>query len=101
MKPSAYLLNTARGPLVDAGALLEAIDSGGLAGAGLDVFDPEPPPADSPLRNHPRIIATPHIASGTAESFNRMETRALEQVLAFFRDQPVAHLVNPQVLDRN
>ena len=98
MKPSAYLLNTARGPLIDADALLAAVHSGKLAGAGLDVFDPEPPPSDSPLRNHPQIIATPHIASGTIESFNRMETRALEQVLAFFRDQPVVHLVNPDAL---
>jgi len=98
MKPGAYLLNTARGPLIDADALLAAVNSGKLAGAGLDVFDPEPLPVDSPLRNHPRIIATPHIASGTMESFNRMETRALEQVLAFFRDEPVAHLVNPDAL---
>jgi D-3-phosphoglycerate dehydrogenase len=98
MKPGAYLLNMGRGALVDSAALLDAINSGQLAGAGLDVFDPEPLPAASPLRNHPRIIATPHTAGNTVEGRTRMEQAALAQVLAFFRGEPVANIVNPEVL---
>ena len=97
MKQGAYLLNLARGTLVDEEALLEALDSGHLAGAGLDVFDPEPLPVESRLRTHPMIIATPHSASGTYEGRRRMETMAVERVLTFFRGERPPDVVNPAV----
>lgn len=99
MKDGAYLLNLARGPLVDAAALLDAVDSGKLAGAGIDVFEPEPPSVDSRLRNHPHIIATPHVAGVTVEGRTRMEQMAVERVLAFFRGERPENVVNPAVFD--
>ena len=72
MKPSAVLINTARGALIDNDALLAALDSGQLAGAALDVFEPEPLSAESPLRRSDRIILTPHLAASTAEAQERV-----------------------------
>jgi D-3-phosphoglycerate dehydrogenase len=97
MKRGSYLLNLARGTLVDEDALLEALDSGHLAGAGLDVFDPEPLPLGSRLRTHPSVVATPHMASVTIEGRRRMEVMAVERLLAFFRGERPADVVNPQV----
>jgi D-3-phosphoglycerate dehydrogenase len=68
MKPTAYLINAARGGIVDENALLEAIEKGVIAGAALDVFEQEPLPADSPLLKHPRIITTPHLGASTVEA---------------------------------
>ncbi len=101
MKQGAYLLNMGRGPLVDAEALLDAVNTGKIAGAGLDVFDPEPLPAESPLRGHPRIITTPHTGSNTLEGRTRMEQTALRHVLAFFEGEHVADVVNPAALRAN
>jgi phosphoglycerate dehydrogenase-like enzyme len=98
MKDGAYLLNLARGSLVDADALLEAVDSGKLAGAGLDVYDPEPPALHSRLRNHPLIVATPHSASVTLEGRVRIEGMAVERLLAYFAGNLPADVVNPEVL---
>ena len=98
MKDGAFVLNLARGPLVDEDALLEAIDSGKLSGAGLDVFDPEPLKIDSRLRNHPLIIVTPHTAGVTQEGRERIEVMAVERVLAFFRGETPPNVVNPAVL---
>lgn len=97
MKRGAYLINCARGPLVDPVALVAALDSGQLAGAGIDVFDPEPPPAGDPLRNHPMIVATPHCATATTEGRIRIEEMAVERLLAFFRGERPADVVNPAV----
>ncbi len=99
MKPSAYLLNLARGPLVDPDALLEAVDSGTIAGAGIDVFEPEPPPVDSPLRNHPLIIATPHGATLTVDGRVRIEEMAVANVLDYFSGKQPVNIVNPSVWD--
>lgn len=98
MKDGAYVLNMARGPLVDEHALLDAIDSGKLAGAGIDVFEPEPPPLSSRLRNHPMVLATPHSASVTVEGRARIEFMAVERLLAFFRGERPQDVVNPTVL---
>ncbi len=98
MKPGAYLLNMARGVLVDEDALLAALDSGHIAGAGLDVFDPEPPAVESRLRSHPNVIATPHVASLTAEGRERMERMAIERLLAFFAGHRPDNVVNPALL---
>lgn len=95
MKPGSYLLNLARGPLVDEAALLDALDRGHLAGAGLDVFETEPPALDSPLRAHRSVIATPHVASLTLDGRRRMEEMAMDRLLAFFRGERPADIVNP------
>jgi phosphoglycerate dehydrogenase-like enzyme len=80
--------------------LLDALDSGQLAGAGVDVFDPEPPDAASRLRNHPLVVATPHIASLTKEGRERMERMAMERVLAFLAGEKPVDIVNPTVWER-
>jgi D-3-phosphoglycerate dehydrogenase len=97
MKAGAYLLNNARGPLVDSKALVAAVDSGHLGGAGIDVFDPEPPEVGDILRNHPMIISTPHSATTTSEGRVRIEYMAIERLLAFFRGERPADVVNPAV----
>ncbi len=97
MKPGAYLFNLARGPLVDAEALLEALDEGKLAGAGLDVFEPEPPPVHSRLRTHPRIVATPHSATTTREARHRIEVMAVAEIQRYFSGQAPLNALNPEV----
>ncbi len=97
MRPSAFLLNLARGSLVDEDALLQALEMGRLAGAALDVFDPEPPAGSSALRDHPAVIVTPHVASLTAEGRARMERMAVERLLAFFAGERPQDVVNPEV----
>ena len=98
MKDGAYLLNMARGPLIEPAALLDALDRGKLAGAGLDVFVSEPPARDDRLRDHPAVIATPHTASLTLDGRLRMERMAVERVLAFFSGATPPDVVNPDVL---
>jgi D-3-phosphoglycerate dehydrogenase len=98
MKDGAYLINVARGPLVDADAVLEAVDHGKLAGAALDVFDPEPLPVDSALRNHPNVLVTPHMAALTAEGRNRIEHMAVARLVEFFSGQQPKDICNADVL---
>lgn len=97
MRPGSYLINVARGSIVDEAALVEALRSGHLAGAGLDVYDPEPTVADHPLYSLPNTICTPHIASYTVACVLRMQVQACEQVALVLRGQRPTHLLNPEV----
>jgi phosphoglycerate dehydrogenase-like enzyme len=89
MKPSAYLINTSRGPLVDTDALLAALESGAIAGAGIDVYDTEPLPADHPLRSAPRTVLTPHLGYVTEDTYATFFGHAVEDVLAYLDGAPV------------
>ncbi len=80
MKPSAYLINTARGGLIDHAALLDALEKGQLAGAALDVQDPEPPDLSQPLFQDPRVVVTPHAAFVSQESLANLRARVARQV---------------------
>jgi glycerate dehydrogenase len=88
MKPTAFLLNTSRGPLVDEPALAEALNSGRIAGAGLDVLAAEPPPADNPLLTARNCLITPHLAWGTRAARSRLMHIAVQNVRAFLEGQP-------------
>ncbi len=81
MKPTAYLINTARGGLIDHAALAAALAEGSVAGAGLDVQDPEPPDLSLPPWNDPRVIVTPHAAFVSFESLENMRGRVSQQVV--------------------
>ncbi len=103
MKPTAYLINCARGPIVDERALIEALQEGTIAGGGLDVYDPEPPAMDNPLFSLPNTICTPHTGSFTEDGVRAMGIGAAEGVLAVLggeRPTGLAQLVNPQVWGR-
>ena len=97
MKPNAVLVNTSRGPVVDAGALYQALEEGQIAGAALDVTDPEPLPADHKLLALPNLIVAPHIASATVKSRNLMAERAVRNLVAGLRGERLPYCVNPEV----
>jgi lactate dehydrogenase-like 2-hydroxyacid dehydrogenase len=96
MKPTAYLVNTARGPIVDTDALARALHAGELAGAALDVTDPEPLPADHPLLGAPNLLVVPHIASATHATRERMADIAVDNLLAGLAGEPMPHQVSPR-----
>lgn len=100
MKPSAYFVNTARGGIHDEAALLDALQRGVIAGAGIDVFDHEPPPPDHPLLQCDNVIATPHIAGMTLEAMHDMSVKTAEQWIELLRGQVPPRLVNPDVWSR-
>lgn len=93
VKPGSYLINCARGGLVDEDALVEALRSGHLAGAALDVYVAEPP-TDSPLLSAPNIMLTPHVAASTREAQAQVSTDIAAQVVDFFAGRPVAFPIN-------
>jgi glyoxylate reductase len=99
MKPTAILVNAARGPVVDADALVRALQKGWIARAALDVTDPEPIPADHPLTALPNCIVVPHIASATVTARERMATMAAENLLAGLRGERLPFCVNPKVYE--
>jgi glyoxylate reductase len=98
MKPTAYLVNTARGPVVDSGALARALTAGEIAGAALDVTDPEPLPGDHPLLDAPNLLVVPHIASATHATRGRMADIAVDNLLAGLAGEPMPFCVNPETL---
>ena len=94
MKPTAVLVNASRGEVVDAKALADALAAGTIAGAALDVFAPEPLAADSPLRNAPRTVLTPHIAGSTSEAQVNVAVDVVRQVLDIIDGKPARYAVN-------
>ncbi len=99
MKPTAYLINTSRGGIVDEDALYRALVAGRLAGAGMDVFVEEPPAADHPLLSLPNFIATPHVAGATVEAMRRMATHLADEILRVLRGERPLYPVNPEVYE--
>jgi glycerate dehydrogenase len=95
MKPSAFLINTSRGPLVDEAALAEALNAGRIAGAGLDVLGIEPPPPDNPLLRAKNCYITPHIAWATRAARQRLLDVAIDNLRAFLAGQPVNVVPSP------
>jgi len=100
MRGGAVIVNTARGPVIDHGALLEAINSGQIVSAGLDVFEQEPLAADSALRRHPRVIVTDHTAWYSEESQAELQRTAAEELACVCAGGLPRSLANPEVIDR-
>lgn len=98
MKRTAYVVNTARGPIIDEAALAAALDAGQIAGAALDVMVQEPPPAGSPLFGRDNVIITPHTSFYSEESLVELQTKAAQEVVAVLTGQPPRNPVNPEVL---
>lgn len=99
MKPSAHLINTARGPLVDYDALVEALQKGVIAGAALDTFHLEPLPADHPLTRLPNVTLTPHVAGSSKQVVWRAIDRLAEDLRRLFTGLRPWHCINPEVLE--
>jgi glyoxylate reductase len=93
MKPTAYLVNTARGPVVDTDALIDALHAGEISGAALDVTDPEPLPGDHPLLNAPNLLVLPHLGSATHATREKMADMAVDNLLAGLRGERMPHQV--------
>ena len=100
MKPGVRLINCARGGLIDEAALVEALDSGKVAGAAIDAFDPEPPPADHSLVNHPKVLVTPHLGASTEEAQISVAVEAARLLCDFFERGQIKFSVNMPTLDR-
>ncbi len=99
LKPTALLINTARGGIVEEAALFDALQHGRIAGAGLDVLEQEPPPVDHPLFKLPNVVFAPHMAGVTREALDRMSIVSVENVLSVFDGRPiVGNVINKDVL---
>jgi len=98
MKRSAFLINCARGPIVDETALVTALKHGAIAGAGLDVFDPEPPAADNPLFGLPNVVLSPHSAGLTVECVIRMATHAAQAIVDVLEGRRPEGIINPEAV---
>jgi D-3-phosphoglycerate dehydrogenase / 2-oxoglutarate reductase len=99
MKPQAYLINTARGGIIDEAALYDALTSGKLAGAGLDVFAQEPPPVPNALFELPNVIIAPHVAGVTREAVDRMSEQTARNILSALDGAPIRqNVINQDVL---
>jgi len=94
MKPGARLINCSRGEVVDLGALYDALESGHLAGAALDVFPSEPPDADLPILSHPKVILTPHLGASTGEAQSKVAEMIAHQIAAYLLDGVITNAVN-------
>lgn len=99
MKPTAFLINTSRGPVVDEAALVHALESGKIAGAALDVYENEP--FIHPGLKRPNVVLAPHIASASLETRTKMACMAAENVTALFKGQRPPNMLNPEVLKAN
>jgi D-3-phosphoglycerate dehydrogenase len=100
MRPGVRIINCARGGLIDEAALVEALDSGKVAGAAIDVFDPEPPPPDHPLVKHPKVLVTPHLGASTEEAQVNVAVEAAQLLINYFHKGQVRFAVNMPTLDR-
>ena len=98
MKPNAILVNAARGPIVDPKALYEALKSNVIAGAGLDVTEPEPILMDDPLLTLDNCVIAPHIGSASVATRNKMAMLSAQNIIAYFQNKPMPTCVNPEVL---
>ena len=98
VKPSVRIINTARGQLIEEEALTRAIEEGRVAGAAIDVFSQEPPPADSVLLKNDRILVTPHLGASTAEAQERVAIDVAEQILSIFKGEPALYAVNAPLI---
>jgi phosphoglycerate dehydrogenase-like enzyme len=92
MKPTAYLINTSRAAIVDSQALVQAVREGWIAGAGLDVFEEEPPRPDDPLRLLPNVLATPHLGYVSQDNYRTYYGEAVEDITAFLDGEPIRTL---------
>lgn len=100
MKPTAILVNAARGPLVDETALAEALQTGRIGGAGLDVFEVEPPSPDNPILNAPNTVLSPHTTGSTVEAARHLAVSSAEIVVAVMAGHPPSGFLNPEVWER-
>jgi D-3-phosphoglycerate dehydrogenase len=98
MKPTAFLISTSRGGIIDEQALAQALHTGQIGGAALDVLSVEPPPSDHPLQQAPNIILTPHLAFYSRESLIELQTKAADEVARALKGEPPRSPVNPEVL---
>jgi len=98
MKKTAYLINNARGPIIDEKALYKALKEGWIAGAALDVFEQEPMPMENPLLKLDNVVVAPHISSASYETRSKMAEMVAENLVAFFEGRTPPNLVNPEVM---
>jgi phosphoglycerate dehydrogenase-like enzyme len=100
MKPTAYLINTSRGPIVDEAAMIDALERHAIAGAGLDVYDVEPLPLDHPLRRLPNTVLTPHVGYMSRESYAIFYSQMLEDIEAWLAGEPIRRILSTVVPDK-